>query len=78
MKKLRRIRNLVNEISWWENKLTSQERSELMGDYMWTGTIEERHAKLHEMYLKWESDNAPKTMEKGSPGVGDEKTELQE
>ena len=44
---------MVNEISWWENQLTVEERNELMGDYMWHGTAEERHVKLHEMYLKW-------------------------
>jgi len=47
---------MVNEISWWENELTPDERTELMGAYSWHGSVEERHAKLHEMRLKWESN----------------------
>lgn len=44
-----------DEINWWENQLTDAERTELMGNYQWHGEMEERHAKLHEMYLKWQS-----------------------
>jgi len=47
----------INEISWWENELTYDERIELMGDYSWHGSVEERHAKLHEMRLQWEKVN---------------------
>jgi len=44
---------MVSLIDWWENKLTSEERTDLMKGYSWHGTIEERHKKLKEMYDDW-------------------------
>jgi len=40
-------------ISWWENKISHDDRTRLMKaiNYEgWKGTTEERHAKLKEMY----------------------------
>ena len=37
-------------IHWWEDELTGEDRSRLMGDYSWHGPTEERHKKLREMH----------------------------
>ena len=37
-------------IDWWENKLTSDERNEIMQDESWRGTAEERHERLLKFY----------------------------
>jgi len=37
-------------IRWWENELTGEDRTFLMGEYTWHGTEEDRHKKLKEMH----------------------------
>ena len=43
--------NISKIILWWENELTGEDRTRLMGSYKWHGTVQERHQKLREMYV---------------------------
>jgi hypothetical protein len=54
MKKEKPIRELF---FWWEDELTPEQRNELIGDYMWNGTSEERHQKLREFYKQYVEKN---------------------
>jgi 3'-phosphoadenosine 5'-phosphosulfate sulfotransferase (PAPS reductase)/FAD synthetase len=48
-------------IHWWENEINSKTRNGLMGDYTWTGPVEDRHQKLREFREKWEKSQSSRT-----------------
>lgn len=48
------VKPIIEIIRWWERELTSANRDRLMGDYVWCGSVEERHKKLREMYEKFQ------------------------
>jgi len=54
-------------IRWWENELTGEDRTFLMGGYMWHGPEEERHNKLREMRVKWDNTS----IDKQTKGTGE-------
>jgi len=43
-------------IRWWEHELSGDERSKLLGEYVWSGDVESRHKKLREMHQTYKSD----------------------
>lgn len=48
--------SIQDVISWWENELTDDKRTELMGNYSWHGSTESRHKQLRKMHKKWLED----------------------
>ena len=46
----------TSDIYWWENEISHDDRTRLMGNYSWHGTVEQRHKKLHEMRQKYNKE----------------------
>ena len=50
-------------VRWWEEELTGEDRIQLMGDYSWHGSAEERHQKLREMRTNFLKSKCERTKE---------------
>lgn len=46
------MKDIYEIIRWWES-LSDKEMNDILGDYFWNGTTEERHKKLREFYKKF-------------------------
>lgn len=49
---IEKMEESINKIiKWWEEELSDEERSELLGGESWKGEVSERHARLRLIYL---------------------------